>query len=423
MLSRAKSPRKKTRSKARPFEPALVSGRVSVKPLAVMSQPHYADLLLYFSFIYTIRDVYLSFVALEKMAGSSKEITAMIVNLKERRILDKSVQTLSLEESYASKLLDLDRNMLRFHYTRLKSNVNKIRTHLKPEDIAAMRTLELEGKFKPEHPVVCTGSSAGKIAAAGRRLKLGSYNKRAVSAMPRLSHAKQANQHEESDTTTTDEPLFSCSKKPIRPKTTDCKSPRSSSDDTQSVSTPRPKTSFLLDRITRAQKERRRHTPHTSYSCHEEKQDDGGTKKGLDIFGPNPYEERRARFLAGETKSFQNLGNRKETFVHQINQFVRENPLVTDVRPEATKEIIQSIDSMAARAGTSHSVLPNNKDATLMKQLAELRKTRYLRLDDDKLDHSGSETLARTFLKRTSEWRNFTAKPRKSFRQQAEICD
>lgn len=351
------------------------------------------------------------------LTGSSKELTAVIVNLKEARILDKAVQTLSLEESYAAKLLDLNSKMVKFNYRRLKNNVSKIRTNLRSEDIIAMKSLELDGKFKAEHPRICSSSSATKIAAAHKRLNLNTY-RRAQSATPRIQH-RYPTARTDSDTDSirrehTDEPNIACSRRRLRPKTSVMLEQLPETVESRS---PRPKsTTLVLEKITRAQKANKIQASQVSYSCHDEKapetEETKGNKSVLDVFGPNPYEERRQKLLYVEGRTFTGLREKKKGFVSEMERFVAENPWKAVEKPEKTQEIIQSIDSMAARPGRLRSRLTSNssrerlRDRSLLREFAEIRKTRYLRIDESLIEYSAN-TLASEFSERTLPWRQY----------------
>lgn len=370
------------------------------------------------------------------MNSSSKELTAMIVNLKEARVLEKSFQTLSLEESYASKLLDLNSKMVNFNYRRLKNNVNKIRTNLTPTDVKAMRDLEEEGKFKAEHPRICSSSSITKIAAAHKRLNLNSY-RRAQSAMPRIQRPQTSCTNSNNNTNDAQRQAkqvngateISCAHRLRRPKTTALSTALSRQSASPEPPTPRSKSTHLvLEKITKAQKANKRHAPQVTYSCHDEKPAESEDAKGsgnvLDAFGPNPYEERRQKLLSFEGQSFVRLGTKKRGFVSQVERFVAENPRVVIAKPEVTEQVIRSIDSMAARPGRLRSATAASRaaliDNALLKQFAEIRKTRYLRIDESLIDHSGVNTLAAEFMRRTQPWKQYKSHP-KSFHDSAQL--
>ena len=99
-----------------------------------------------------------------------KEMAAVTHNMKEDRVLEKSMQTLSLEKSYAMKLLQLDHRIVRVNYKRLKEKVSRIKSHLTADEITELKQLESEGKIKPTNSVNL--GSAIKIAGAAKRLRL-----------------------------------------------------------------------------------------------------------------------------------------------------------------------------------------------------------------------------------------------------------
>ncbi|GFR71210.1 protein ENL-like isoform X3 [Elysia marginata] len=119
-----------------------------------------------------------------------KEMAAMLYNSKEQRVLEKSLQTLRLEQTYALKLLELDHRIIKVRYKKLKENVSKIKSHLPVDDISSFRDLDLQGKLNVGGPSGVNLGSAIKIAAAARRLNLGAGFKRRSrmrSALPTIS--------------------------------------------------------------------------------------------------------------------------------------------------------------------------------------------------------------------------------------------
>ncbi|CAG5130933.1 unnamed protein product [Candidula unifasciata] len=124
------------------------------------------------------------------LAVRGKEVSAVMCNQKEQRVLEKCLQTLHLEQTYAVKLLEIDNREMKVHYKKLKDKVSKIKSFLPIEDISRFRELDMKGRFKPAYECVVL-SSAVKIAEASRRLKLNSHrgkNGRCTqSALPRIS--------------------------------------------------------------------------------------------------------------------------------------------------------------------------------------------------------------------------------------------
>ena len=120
---------------------------------------------------------------LGKKASVDKEVKAFAANVKEDRLLQKALETLKLEESFSMKLLQLDYKQLRIDQKRLRTRINKIRSHLRPDEIVQLRALELEGKLERLCHSVQVSSSI-QIAAAAKRLKLGSGMRRPKTAHP-----------------------------------------------------------------------------------------------------------------------------------------------------------------------------------------------------------------------------------------------
>ena len=130
---------------------------------------------------------------------NDREYKAVSLNLREDRILQTTMQTLSLEQTYAMKLLELDNRQINLRHKRLKSRVSKIKSHLTPDQIIKMRRLEEEGKLNLQNTGLQV-SSAIRIAAAAKRLNLGSERKRAL-----YEHKKRQQQLREELQTDDDE--------------------------------------------------------------------------------------------------------------------------------------------------------------------------------------------------------------------------
>ncbi len=105
--------------------------------------------------------------------GSDKDVQAWTNNAKEKRVLEKKLQTISLEEDYAIKLLELSSREVKVNNKRLKGKVSKIKSYLSPDEIIELRNLDLEGKLKAEYNQVNV-NGAIRIAAAAKRLKMDS---------------------------------------------------------------------------------------------------------------------------------------------------------------------------------------------------------------------------------------------------------
>ncbi|KAI0226144.1 hypothetical protein LSAT2_023177 [Lamellibrachia satsuma] len=125
---------------------------------------------------------------LGKKASVDKEVKAFAANVKEDRLLQKSLETLQLEESFSMKLLQLNYKQLRLDQKRLRTRINKIRSYLRPDEIVQLRALELDGKLERLCQSVHVSSSI-QIAAAAKRLKLGAGMRRPKTAHPTFGKA------------------------------------------------------------------------------------------------------------------------------------------------------------------------------------------------------------------------------------------
>jgi hypothetical protein len=287
--------------------------------------------------------------------GSDKEVAAVTFNLKEQRVLEKTMQTLALEESYALKLLELDQRIVRVNYKRLRDRVGKIKSNLRPDEIAEIRTLEVEGKFKPQNSAVNL-SSALKIASAARRLKLGQIGKkdmrvriRTQSASPRV--IQKAHSLTGVFTDEPDEPerkprwaslevgLNQIGRHPLaRPDSAETVRAHTSHgfrENRKDTRTPRAQTS---------------HGYRNVWSSHSDKKENGdrldlqrpSNEGNVDDFGPNPYEERRQSLLNIENHKSKGLRTRKDNFVQTVHEYIESNPLPGVIREEDPEEVRQS---------------------------------------------------------------------------------
>ena len=60
-------------------------------------------------------------------------------------------------------------------------------------------------------------------------------------------------------------------------------------------------------------------------------------------------------------------------------------------------------------------------DSAVLKQFADLRKTRYLRIRDELIDYSGINTLVVEQYGSTAPWRNISNRARLSFKLAAAL--
>ena len=119
---------------------------------------------------------------------ADKQTQAVIFNFKEQRRLEKTLQSLKIEEAYAISLINLDNKVLKIGYKRLKDRVSKTKSHLTNDQINEMKQLEEEGKITEK---VIKMESENRIAAAEKRLKLWSA-KKTKTTTPRSVRAQTA---------------------------------------------------------------------------------------------------------------------------------------------------------------------------------------------------------------------------------------
>lgn len=101
---------------------------------------------------------------------TEREMKATALNKKEERVLQKTFGTLNLEMSFTYNVISLHVRTVKANFRRLRDRVDKLKSHLTPEEITALRQLEEEGKFRPTASF--NVNAAMKIAAAARRLNL-----------------------------------------------------------------------------------------------------------------------------------------------------------------------------------------------------------------------------------------------------------
>ncbi|XP_064649650.1 uncharacterized protein LOC135501451 [Lineus longissimus] len=298
--------------------------------------------------------------------GSDKEVAAVTFNLKEQRCLEKTMQTLDLEESYARKLLELDQRIVRVNYKRLRDRVQKIKSNLKPAEIAEIRTLEVDGKFKPQNSAVNL-SSALKIASAARRLKLGerlekkdtrvrirtgpSMTTANSSPPPRLQKAHSLtgvfiDEPDEPDSkprgASLEAGLNKIGRHPIaRPGSGKMRAQTSHGfrENQKDSRTPRAQTSQGFRDV---------------WSSHSEKKKEQSGVGRLDMqrascvsnavsdFGVNPFEERRQSLLGIENLKSRGLRTRKDSFVQTVDEYIEANPVPEAIKEEDAEEVRQS---------------------------------------------------------------------------------
>ena len=424
----------------------------------------------------------------DSIKRGNKEVQAVTFNLKQQRLLEKTLHTIELEESYAIKLLHLNDREVRLRQNNLKNRVSKIKSYLEPKDVKEIRELDMQGKLKPMYNSLNT-NSALRIAATARRLKMGpdgkplTHNLRAKSSSvvrrqdsvsPRLL-GKRCNSVTGVFTDALESPSGSRERRssidtcknddknspslPPTPRATNVPRPITSTGfgplnnlPKSKTSTPRAKTSPAiviseplrtdtsggLSRSLDASIVTDDSIPETSTGSGSRNRQGVGTRP-LSQYGISPREsvvespESRAmsRYKLARRRSSFSLGSfdkeqakekmneavqdrleqqllktteiqkKKTDFMKKINRWIEENPsLIKDT--DGSYGIVTETKEQSSKprsAFVSHlSFERNGEKLGFGDQFKELRKCRYLRIPDNKVDYSGVNTLVRDQL-------------------------
>ena len=394
---------------------------------------------------------------------SEKVLKAMTLNQKEDRVLAKTFGTLDLERKFATNVLDLHLRTVRSNYRHLKEKVSKVRSNLSPEEILALRKLEVEGKMKPINSFNL--NAAMKIAAAARRLNLYPEGiKRAKSAAysknegNKLLHNRAKTEdnilkRKRSNSVTgvfIDAPVpenterrnsieGNITLRPISahiPENDEGRQLLKSSQRSRPSTTngtqksPAPKVHVSLQ-----QNSQRPVAQNAPFSSHEavEKEAHGQftnrsqqdpTKTSFttseDNFennlGADLFEERRIELLQEENLFYSNLQKRKNDFMFRINEYLEANPPVKFDTPIVSFPLLPNVEDdddedeeevIVGRHMRKVRQYDFNRTFTSEEAYKErgeqlwkdMNKTRYLRIPDDKIDLSGVVTLAKEQMK------------------------
>lgn len=365
------------------------------------------------------------------------------------------MQTLQLEKDYSVKLLNLDHRIVRVNYKRLKEKVSRIKSNLNAEEISDLKELDAKGKLKSYTNTVNL-SSALKIAAAAKRLKLQGQPTRAVSMYAF--------------------PITSLESKIGSPRPETMPPPklgRSNSVTGAFIDAPDPQTQKRRNSIDGAVSGRpssavnavahensvKRARPltatrsavhtaipsHSLYSSHSaiekearvqtapapvarECRTSGFSDDSIDSnLGEDLYEERRQEMLIEEGLRYKSLRERKDDFLSRLNEYLAANPsrdwssaVAHFEFPDSTEdreEVIDDDDISDTHSGVKpkpkRRLLPgrsrlnmatsfSNEEVYKQKMLElwkDLNKCRYLRLPDERIDLSGVDTSAKRQVK------------------------
>ncbi|XP_060084132.1 nascent polypeptide-associated complex subunit alpha, muscle-specific form-like [Ylistrum balloti] len=99
------------------------------------------------------------------------ESNAVKSNIKEQRLLEKNINILNVEETYAMRILDLDSRDINTYRNKMNERTAKIKSHLTTVDIIKMKELEAAGKMKGIGNKTVSPSAA-ILSAAEKRLNI-----------------------------------------------------------------------------------------------------------------------------------------------------------------------------------------------------------------------------------------------------------
>lgn len=363
--------------------------------------------------------------------GSDRDFMAIVVNLKEQRCLQKCLQTINMEQTYATKILDLDHRILKIYFKRLKEKVSRIRSNLSAEEILNLKKLETEGRLKASYIPVASNSSL-KIAAAYRRLKLQpNITTNEVSSKaakhPEISgkfDIKSDSHIQPDEDQVRNEPTNALSIATIENE--NCK--QFQKKKRKAIQIGRPLTSSLAkERYNLYQPLRRPSTAplsaHALFSSHGGKdeyvgdtnhlQEDisGHFSRDCDIgsnLGENLYEEKRKEWLQFEVNKGKMLDRKTKDFLDHLNQFVACPLSKLNSENSADRAgFMQKIDPERNLPSTKalsfdfnqNGVSSDEYQEELMSLWKDLSKCRYLRVADELLDLSGVVNLAKDQMK------------------------
>ncbi len=329
----------------------------------------------------------------------AKKKDAQIVqfNVKQQKLLQESLHGIRLQESYAAKLLSLGDREVKLRQANLNLRVSRVRSHLKPEDVAEMRRDELQGKTKTFHQV--NSNSKSRIAAAARRLKLDPDG---------LSHRFSPAQEFGGGV---------CSPKP-RCEQMERVQSSASYEYHKSRDEPRSLTPYSKIQSKSLQNSARSQRPTTApvFSCHDPM--DGEKKRRSESAGAL-RDPRRLVESSAESRSLSCLSRRSTHFFDSLKKLENNERLqralyaqriVTADVERRTGEMLKKIDLWVAENHEEEeedlvpSVQPRltrNRSRNESKRLdywRDIKKCRYLRIPDDRIDFSGLNTLVKDQL-------------------------
>ncbi|XP_064596658.1 uncharacterized protein LOC135463327 [Liolophura sinensis] len=390
------------------------------------------------------------------MSYRDKETAAIGVNIKQRRVLENAMHSLSLEESRSLKLLEINHRIVKVNYRRLKDKVSRISSFLTAKEIEVLSDMEARGQLKPVYRAPISSSSL-KITSAEKCLKL-------MSSRPRTSVSIATEGFRLED------PRFTSRSRSVAGLSTDFhtddhRTTLSMVDSTSGAQTAfetaiasrnngspkfaqatiRPLTSqcdqssgTIAIPLLAGSRERARTAPvvksHTPYNCHEKPGKEVRTlnsvigmtsrprsKSVVSIdsnIGADIYHERKAEMLKQETVKVDELTSRKNKFLKTVKDYIEKSKTKLSVSPAPklsqawqaiTPEALLAAELEQATKEAKRSHRKKKKEEFSRLTEAEYKKRvsrswqnvskcRYLRVPADKQDVTGYNTLVKDQL-------------------------
>ncbi|XP_045216383.2 uncharacterized protein LOC123566405 [Mercenaria mercenaria] len=380
---------------------------------------------------------------------TEREMKATALNKKEDRVLQKTFGTLNLEMSFTYNVISLHVRTVKSNFRRLRDRVDKLKSHLTPEEITMLRQLEEEGKFKPS--TTFNVNAAMKIAAAARRLNLypeGLSRSRTAMATKRgRASDKLLAGRSQTDTNllrkrsnsvtgafidapppdntvrrnstelplkvairpvsavTADQNELKITKKGVRPASTEC---FDREKPTMTKAAPAKPTSDISDFVSYEKTERvtEAGTGKVKRSPRDKMAMINITDESLDIGRNKLFEDRRQELLQDEHMFYVNLEKRKNNFIGKVDEYLLENPPVkfdTPIMPIILPHDAKDDEEIMAYSRRRMRKYDTDRTFTTEEEYKQregdlwkdMNKTRYLRVPDEKIDLSGVVTLAK----------------------------
>ena len=346
---------------------------------------------------------------------NNNEVKAILGNLKEQKKLEQTVASIGIEKSYTARLLLLHSREFKQRQNSLILRKGKITSHLTPKEMAQMQAMEMEGIFKHSMHT----NSRSRIAAAVRRLKLdadnssdhlhttGSVQRPFTASATRRGNSVSLSLKTSHPSSTEDVYLVMSSRNSDHPsKVSDVKQRKSRTQPKTAPSfrgTAKHRKLGTVERPTLSSADRKTNTEDKRPKLLGSTDDAKGKTSPVDKT-KRPSSTRKVTSGRREALDDRKQANQMESaevherrlqFLKKIDTWVKDNPAI--VKEDQERQVstieakiptIRAPQRIARRRGLSEKLSTHE----LWK---DIRKCRYLRIPDSKIDFSGINTLVR----------------------------